>query len=195
MEQRTLLIDDRIIYAYDDGSVEFAYSTGPKLGHQVNKRTFGHPTGHGYLRICINGKSYSVHSLIALAFIGSRPEGLQVDHINRNKCDNRPENLRYVTREENQANRDYTENCTKKYGVRPIKDKKLYQHQYGKSYGPKYRASHVNLNARLPSGKLTTYHFKSKDDEIYKLLKPLSFEERYIARMSTVIDNTTVKRK
>jgi hypothetical protein len=45
----------------------------------------------------------NVHSLVAIAFIGPRPMGYEVNHINGIKSDNRPENLEYVTREENMA--------------------------------------------------------------------------------------------
>lgn len=43
----------------------------------------------------------TVHSLVALAFHGPRPEGLDVAHGNCIKTDNRPSNLRYATRSEN----------------------------------------------------------------------------------------------
>ena len=43
----------------------------------------------------------TVHSLVALAFHGPRPEGLDVAHGNCVKTDNRPSNLRYCTRSEN----------------------------------------------------------------------------------------------
>ena len=42
-----------------------------------------------------------VHRAIALAFIGAPPEGMEVLHINGNPTDNRPENLRYGTQQEN----------------------------------------------------------------------------------------------
>lgn len=41
-----------------------------------------------------------VHAVIAFATLGPRPEGLEVDHINHICTDNRPENLQYLTRQE-----------------------------------------------------------------------------------------------
>ena len=46
-------------------------------------------------------KTYTVHSLVALAFIGERPEGYDVLHANGNSQDNRLENLSYDTVTEN----------------------------------------------------------------------------------------------
>jgi hypothetical protein len=52
------------------------------------------------------GKSpkYYVHKVVAHCFIGERPERLTIDHINRNRIDNRVENLRYVSQSENNKN-------------------------------------------------------------------------------------------
>ena len=45
---------------------------------------------------------FYVHTLVALAFHGPRPEGLEIDHINGDYLDNRAVNLGYVTHQENQ---------------------------------------------------------------------------------------------
>jgi hypothetical protein len=42
-----------------------------------------------------------VHDLVTEAFIGPKPEGYEVNHINLNKRDNRLENLEYCTCQEN----------------------------------------------------------------------------------------------
>jgi HNH endonuclease/NUMOD4 motif len=42
-----------------------------------------------------------VHRLVAQAFIGPRPDGLEIRHLNDNKLDNRLVNLVYGTRSEN----------------------------------------------------------------------------------------------
>lgn len=53
----------------------------------------------GYLSVAIRGKSYLVHRLVALAYLGK--SALQVNHKNGIKTDNRLENLEYVTSKQN----------------------------------------------------------------------------------------------
>jgi len=56
---------------------------------------------YGYCTINLsrggNKRLHFVHRLVAAAFIGPRPEGLEVNHRNGIKTDNRPANLEYLT--------------------------------------------------------------------------------------------------
>lgn len=45
-----------------------------------------------------------VHKLVAECFIGPRPNGFVIDHIDRNKLNNSVSNLRYVSVSTNTAN-------------------------------------------------------------------------------------------
>lgn len=60
----------------------------------------------GYEQVAIDkkNKAIGVHTLVMLAWVGKKPKGMEIDHINRIKTDNRLENLRYVTHKENMAN-------------------------------------------------------------------------------------------
>lgn len=68
-------------------------------------KPFNHPLGYHLVGVRFDheprNKTRTVHSLIALAFHGPRPEGLDICHGNCIKTDNRPSNLRYATRSEN----------------------------------------------------------------------------------------------
>jgi len=55
---------------------------------------------HGYPRTCIARKKVMLHQLIM-----PKQKGMTIDHINRNKLDNRKTNLRSVTILENCQNR------------------------------------------------------------------------------------------
>lgn len=80
-----------------------------------------HVDKKGYCRIHLsNGrkcqKSLSVHRLVYEIFVGEIPEGLEIDHINAIRDDNRLENLRVVTHKENANNpitRKRRSECTK----------------------------------------------------------------------------------
>lgn len=60
-----------------------------------------------YRRVMLaNPKRHAyVHHLVAEAFLGPRPEGAMVLHMNDNGFDNRLANLRYGDREENELDR------------------------------------------------------------------------------------------
>ena len=63
----------------------------------------GSQNGDGYLRIRLHNRLFLAHRLAWLYHFGEWPED-QIDHINRNRSDNRIYNLREVTNKQNQQN-------------------------------------------------------------------------------------------
>lgn len=59
------------------------------------------------VRLMIDGKpeQWRVHRLVAMAFYGPLPEGMQTRHLNGNSKDNRITNLKYGTPSENAADK------------------------------------------------------------------------------------------
>ena len=85
----------------------FKYEDGNLLrinGHRKRSNWSRSVNSRGYMHVSINRKTYLVHRLIWILCNGDIPDGLMIDHINRNKLDNRIENLRPVSRRLNSSN-------------------------------------------------------------------------------------------
>lgn len=61
----------------------------------------GVSNGQTYPFVTFRGRTFRVHTYVALAWIGPRPDGHEIDHLNGNIDDWRRCNLSYVTIEEN----------------------------------------------------------------------------------------------
>lgn len=118
----------------------------------------------GYLRVgLVKNKTYkwrSIHSLVIEAFIGPRPDGMQVEHIDHNKKNNFVGNLRYCTPKENTARNfvdgnslvgeDHPNHKLTSDQVRQIKanEGKIGQKAMARKYGVSRRAISMILKGR-----------------------------------------------
>lgn len=55
----------------------------------------------GYLYVRLRAKDRAIHRIVAATFLGPRPPGMEVRHLDGNKRNNAPANLAYGTRSEN----------------------------------------------------------------------------------------------
>lgn len=97
-EKECVYKDER--YSVRDNGAVFRYPRDGKRPRKYdNLWTFGKPNDkHGYMEIA----SVRVHIIVATAFHGPKPtKEYVVDHIDTNRHNNRPDNLRWVTRLEN----------------------------------------------------------------------------------------------
>lgn len=89
----------------DNGAIMRHPKEGKRPRKLDNLWTFGNPNGKNYL--CIS--SDQVHRIVATAFHGAAPTAQHiVDHIDTNRHNNRPENLRWLTKLENILNNPIT---------------------------------------------------------------------------------------
>jgi len=59
--------------------------------------------GPSYKYAIIQGKNFPVHGLILLSFVGPRPAGCVINHLDRNPSNNRLDNLEYISHKGNTA--------------------------------------------------------------------------------------------
>ncbi len=83
----------------DNGSILRLPKDGQRRSKYDNVWTFGTKKQDGYMILTGNIR---VHQVVCTAFNGPEPEpNMVVDHVDTNRCNNRPENLRWLTRLEN----------------------------------------------------------------------------------------------
>lgn len=89
----------------DNGAVMRHPRNGGRVRPLDNQWTFGKPNDKGYCQI----SSEIIHRIVAIAFLGEPPTNQHiVDHIDTNRQNNRPDNLRWLTKLENALNNPIT---------------------------------------------------------------------------------------
>lgn len=119
----------------------------PKRGKNPAHWTFGWKQRRGYLQVQISGKSYLVHRLVAECYIPNTENKPFIDHINRNKVDNRVENLRWVTNSENMRNSKSHDSVDSRGRTHRYEDVK----QFDRERTAEYRKDHRQI--RIANGK------------------------------------------
>lgn len=122
------------LFTYSDGKL---YYKKPRRKIKVGNLA-GNLDRYGYLRTCIDGKDYRVHRLIWLYLYGELP--VYIDHINGDRMDNRPENLRVCTKQENTFNKVSNVGSTSKY-----KGVDLYRGKWRSRYSLNNKQHHIGL--------------------------------------------------
>lgn len=126
----------------------FSYDAETGVITRNDRKGSGSYDKDGYLIIKVNAKQYKAHRLAWFLFYGEFPE-MEIDHINRDRTDNKISNLRESSRLENIANVKKTINeKTKVVGV--------YIDQHTKGLKKKY-------TTRL---KEKTYRFYTLEDAV-----------------------------
>ena len=110
---------------------------------------------NGYFRVHINGKFIPIAKLVAKAFIGERPDLYHIDHIDRNRHNNRSDNLRYCSPAANSFNR-----ATKGFGFQ-ISDK---ERQRLRAQCERRRAIKIECDC----GSITDKHMKARHEKTKK---------------------------
>ena len=129
---------------YEDGKV-FSKKRNKFLKPRINTN------GYYCIDLCENGKqkTYKIHRLIAIHYIPNPENKREVDHINRDRSDNKIENLRWVSHLENMQNKGIPNTNTS--GIKNI--------SYNKFHDRWIFRKEIN-------GKLTRKSFKTKQEAI-----------------------------
>lgn len=141
-----------------------ASSLGRIRSTKLLKPTYGCKNNRGYLSIKIKGKINQVHRLVLFAFKGLPSENKVCDHINRNPIDNKIENLRWTSQQENLCNRkNWGKSNFKGVHLHVCKNKKK---DGSISIGKIYAKSEIYIN----KSRVCLGYFKTEEEahEAYK---------------------------
>lgn len=94
----------RLVPGFED---RYWVSNQGRLYDGLAKREKGKPDKRGYIHVTLydgkarQSKSFGIHRLVALAFLGTPPLGYVANHKNGDKSDNRLENLEFISHSDN----------------------------------------------------------------------------------------------
>ena len=115
----------------------------------------------GYMQINFKGKMYKVHRIAMLLSYGFYGDGLEVDHINHIRNDNRLSNLRFVTTTGNRRNQSISSrNTSGVTGVSYYKAKRKYVAQIKVDRVNIYLGSFVTLEEATEVRKAAEVKYK-----------------------------------
>ena len=118
------------IEGYEDYMIDEDGNVYSNKSGQVKKLKLKKTRGYLYASLFKNKKQKTcyIHRLLYQTFVGNIPEGIEVDHIDRDKTNNKLNNLRLVTRQQNNFNttaKGYTWNkVAKKWEAQIMLDRK-----------------------------------------------------------------------
>lgn len=113
------------LFNYDEQTGHFTRIVGRGSSHAGDLA--GSVTWNGYVTIYLDKKNYRAHQLAWLYVYGEIPN-TDIDHINRNRSDNRISNLRIASRSENNINSKlYSHNTSRFRGVSFSKERNKWE--------------------------------------------------------------------
>lgn len=116
----------------------------------------------GYRCVCVNRKCYQVHRLCWEIENGDIPEGMEIDHINGVRDDNRIDNLRLVTKKENLKNKGmYKSNSSGFTGVSYDKSQDVWVSKISGKLIGKYKSIVDAVESRIVSEVSMKYHINN----------------------------------
>jgi hypothetical protein len=142
---------DKVIY-YKDGQIHW----------RSNNKVAGTKTKDGYIKVQINNVPYTAHRLAWCLVNKSIPVDKQIDHINRDKSDNRIDNLRLVDNRANALNKKCKGSNT---GVRGVTKDRNY---YKVSFTIKGKAVHVgNFKCFEQAKEIANKYYQQINNEVF----------------------------
>ena len=101
------------LFEYRDGQIYWKKRLTNSM-HVGYRAGYPHPI-YKYRTVTLNGLKYKEHRIIYVMHFGAIPLGLQIDHINGIRDDNRIENLRLANDSQNHVNSKIRHNNTSGY--------------------------------------------------------------------------------
>lgn len=129
------------IYSASDSGQIISVKTGKVIKSQITN------SGYDLVHLYVDGKrkAFTVHRLVAIAFVPNPENKPQVNHLDGDKRNNAPDNLAWV---------DQQENVRHAFDNGLMSNSHMVEHmrQLGKKYGGKYRSPLMdkNIAARIP---------------------------------------------